>query len=207
MPKVGSKRKSGPKKKPGTKAEAALVELESRTGPARRRISGKDRRFIQLFADNGFSDAHSAAKEAGFIGQWVADKLLARLHHLIDAERLRRAIGQQMELDEALRLLADLARTSLDQRVQLASVRTVLEFHQAIGAKTMPADSRRTLARQVAELVDKLQLQMRGKTGARARVRAILTADAKGRGQAAVEAEVEAEEELPQLPPAPDSTS
>lgn len=177
----GVKRK--PTKKPGPKrslaasaVERMLNEVESQAAPARRRVSGKDRKFIALFRESGFRDAEAAAKSAGFVEPGIGWKLADRLKHLIDVERTRVSLGSQMELDEALRITADCARDPLlAPKDKLGFVTLVLRVHGALSDKPLDGKARRTMAREAAEVVERLQNKIAaGKPGMRARVQAAI---------------------------------
>jgi hypothetical protein len=73
-----------------------------------------------------------------------------------------------MELDEAMEVVASLARSADDGRVRLGAVRTVLEVHQVLGSKQGGSDreTRRMLDSLVAAIRQKLS-----EGGNRARVR------------------------------------
>lgn len=168
--------------------EEALSAISATVAAARRRISSQDRRFVDLYADSGFKDAYSALKAAGFKKPGKVDQILARLAPVIDQERLRRSLSSQMELEEALVVTAGLARTCEDPKVKLAALRTVLEVHGALGSRPLPTSSRTELARQVAEIVERVGRRVGANPGASARVRAILTATDSS-SSAAVEVE------------------
>lgn len=204
MPINAVRRKPGRPGKPKTASEAQLEAHESQIRSKRRRISGKDRRFVAEFALGGFSDAEAAAKAAGFVEPGIGWKLTERLRDLIDAERVRASIGTQMELDEALRLCAERARTAADEKVGLGYMTLILKYHGAISDNKLPTDDRRKLVRQVHEIVDQLKTKLSAlpDATARARVKRMLTAPLDpGNGSGSNEASDETEI------PTPTSTS
>lgn len=129
---------------------------------------------MQILADQDFRDPNTAANLAGFREPYIGERLVSRLHHLIEAERVRIAMVDQMELDEALRLTAQMARACVDDKVKLQALRTVLQVHGVLSDKPMPPTDRRSVARQVAELVESLKASVASKPGGRVRVRAML---------------------------------
>lgn len=169
-------RKRGPKRSAAaTAVERALLDIESESSQARQRISGKDRRFIQLFAESGFKDAAGAALGAGFMSPGIGWKLVDRLKQLIDTERVRASLGSQMELSEALMLVADRARdVTLQAKDQLGFLTLILRVHGALSDKPLDGKARRTMAREAAEVVERLQSKLANKPGARARVQAAI---------------------------------
>ncbi len=185
MPRPKSVRKPGPKTKPKSAAEADISELESKTSKARTRISGKDRLFIRHYTESGFKDPDLAASLAGFREKYIGHKLVGRLADLIEAERLRAAMQTQMEVDEALRLLAELARTAFKDETRHAALRTVLQVHGVLSDKPMPPSSRQAIARQVAELVDEMKKAVGTKPGARAKIKAMLAIGVESQDEAA----------------------
>lgn len=80
-------------------------------------------------------------------------------------------MSRQMELDEALIGVADLARTSPDLKVKLQSYRTVLEVHGALSAKPLPPGDRKTLLRELEEMVGGLKKRLSGAGGNEPKVR------------------------------------
>lgn len=66
-------------------------------------------------------------------------------------------MGRQMELDEALIGVADLARTSEDVKTKLAALRTVLEVHGALSAKQLPPGDRKNVVRDLEEMVGRIK--------------------------------------------------
>lgn len=177
-PKAPPARTPGRVKKPITRTEKALEASESHLRPERRRVSGKDRRFVDLYAAGGFKDPELAAKEAGFKEPFIGAKLAVRLSHLIDGERARLAMSDQMEVDEALRLLASVARETIDRKVQHAALRTVLQVHGVLSDKALPED-RLSAVRQVEDLIGAIKRKMQ--QGGRGKVKmALVEADFGG---------------------------
>jgi len=193
MPAKDLERKPGRPRKGKTATEQAAAALASTISPARRRVSGQDRQFIRHYAETGFKDADLAAKLAGFKEKYIGGKIAGRLGDLIEAERLRLAMQEQMELDEALRLTAQLARTAWRDVDKLQALRTILQVHGVLSDKPLPAIDRRTIARQIAETIDRIQRTASTSPGARVKVRAMVGA--------AIEASVESSQE--QRPDAP----
>jgi hypothetical protein len=171
-----------------------LQESEAKVRKHRTHVSAKDRRFVFEFIKSEFSDPEGAASRAGFKSPGACWRLLDRLRDLIDAERVRLTMGTQMELDEALRLCAEGARTTTDPKVQVMFLTLVLRTHGALSDKPMPVENRRQLLREVQELAG--QLQQKLGPGGKARVRAMLESAA---GKVGVEAEVSADGDGPAL--------
>jgi hypothetical protein len=170
--KLTAPRKRGPKPRaPKSDAAASLAALESETGKRRRQVSGRDRRFIDAYAELGFQSPTIAAATAGFKHPGVGYKLLDRLHDLVEDERLRRQMTKQMELGEALELAAGGARDTSDRKSQLGFVRTILQVHGALNPdQSLPKQSRGQLVKQLEDMVGRIK----AKVGAGARVKAAL---------------------------------
>lgn len=189
MPVKALARKPGPPAKPKTRLEAQLASAESQIRPARRRVSGKGRKFVDLFAKSGFKDTQGSATGAGYKEPGIGDRLVGKYAELIEAERLRTAVQEQMELDEALRLTAQLGRTADRDVDRLQALRTILQVHGVLSDKPLPAVDRRSIARQIAETIERIQRTASTSPGARVKVRAMVGAS--------IEASVE-----PSVPPA-----
>lgn len=185
MPKPESKRRPGRPRKPTTKTEAALHELESQIRPARRRISGKDREFIRQYIELGMSDPNAVAKSLGFKEPGIGWKLVERLRPLIDAERVRSSLGEQMELDEALKLVASGARDTGDRKTQAVFLQMILRVHGALSDKPLPPSDRRNLSRQVHEIIDRVTRAAQAHPGSKVRLKAMLGASIEAEAQAA----------------------
>jgi hypothetical protein len=151
MPAKDRSRRPGPPRKPRTATERRLALHESQTRAARRRVSGKDRRFVQLYVDRGFREPNEAALAAGFREPYIGEKLVLRLSELIESERVRRSMGEQMEVDEALSRVAELARTVDDPKTKHAALRTVLEVHGVLTGRAIV--DRREQMRSIHQLV------------------------------------------------------
>jgi len=132
--------------------ETSDSEISSR----KQRISAKDREFVKLLADSGFSDPDSCAKAVGWTKPGAGWRAHSRLSEIIESERLRRTLGNEMGLDEALRRIASLARQDEDLKVALASTRTVLEVHGALGKDIDPRD-RKKLMREAEALLAEIR--------------------------------------------------
>jgi hypothetical protein len=104
----------------------------------------------------------------GFTRPLIAEKLVTRLSDLIQAERLRRSMGEQMEIDEALSLVAEIARGDAESKTRHAALRTVLEVHGVLTGA--PRVDRRESMRAIHSLVAAIKEKVAG--GARVRVRA-----------------------------------
>jgi len=168
MPKHRLRLKPGPKPKPKSDAEAELQALDTANSPQRRHISSKQRLFVSIYADQNFRDPYLAAQTAGFERPSVADKLVVKLADLIEAERLRRAMGRQMEIDEALEGVALIARAEPDSKVRHAALRTVLEVHGVLTGQ--PRVDRRETMRTIHSLVAAIKSKLAD--GARIKLRA-----------------------------------
>lgn len=152
----------------------ALSRLSTTVSQARRRISAQDRRFVDLYVEGGCLDAVKAATDAGFKRPNLGHKLVKRLRELIDNERVRRGLIDQMELDEALRLVARLGRDESDGKIQLAALQTILRVHGALSDRPIGDTDRKGLMRQVEELVGKVHERV---PGASIKVKAALQAE------------------------------
>jgi hypothetical protein len=137
-----------------------------------RKVSAKDRLFVQLLADAGFRDPNSAALAAGFREPYIGEKLISRLHDLIEPERLRRQGHTQMELPEALETLGKIARDESDRRTQHAALRTILEVQGVLSARQAAPRDRASIVRDIEDIVARInQGQAVGPTNRRVRVR------------------------------------
>lgn len=165
-------RRRGPKPRARTEAEAAMYEVESKTSTARRRISGKDRLFLRLYAESGFIDPTKPALQAGFRAPGAGWKLVQRLQPLIEAEQVRAAAGKAMSVEEALQLCADRARSSSDEKVQHAYLQLYMRAQGMLSDKPMPNTMRRAMQAQIAAVVDRVQSGL--KKGQRAKLKAML---------------------------------
>ena len=85
-------------------------------------------------------------------------------------------MSQQMEIDEALRLVAEIARDRTDLKTQHAALRTVFQIQGLLTDKPMPASDRRTLASELDVLVAKLREGM-VRPGAKIKIRAAFEAE------------------------------
>jgi hypothetical protein len=204
-------RKNGRPRKPRTRAEASLQASEAKVRERRQRVSSQDRRFIYELIRSDFSDPVGAASRAGFKKDGACWVLMDRLRDVIDAERLRMAMGRHMELDEALRILGQGARDDRDPKIQATFLRMVLQYHGALSDKPLPTKERREMVRQVSELVEKLEKQMKVRPGSKQKLRAMLavgleTTDVEtGEKQAvAVSASTDSPIESPIESPTPD---
>jgi hypothetical protein len=158
--------KPGRKRKPRSDIEAEQQALDASVRTRRRHISAKQRAFIARFVDGGRKDPYTAAKEVGIVRASDADKLVLRLSDLIEAEWLRRRMGQQMEVDEALQLCAEIARTDPDTKLRHSALRTVLEVHGVLTGQ--PRVDRKEAMRTIQQLV----AAIKDKTG-KVKVRAV----------------------------------
>lgn len=130
----------------------------------------KHREFARLAATRGVSDPIALARDAGFKRPSDGPSLLLRLRDLIERERLANEMGAPMQMEEALRVVGDLARTADDLKIKLAATRTVLEIHGALGTKGAVPD-RSEFARSLEKLVSDIRGKSRqSKTGGRTRV-------------------------------------
>lgn len=86
-------------------------------------------------------------------------------------------MAEQMELDEALRLLAGVARQEADVKTQHAALRTVLQVHGVLSDKPLPPTDRRSLARQIDEIVGRIKDRLGASPGSKVRIRAMLAAE------------------------------
>lgn len=144
----------------------------------RRRLTKQAVLFIRQFSAQGFKDPDLAAKTVGFKRPGIGYRLADRLSDLIESERLRVSMAEQMELDEALRLLAMVARATDDLKTQHAALRTVLQVHGVLSDKPMPPSDRRGLANQVEALIGKIRERMGSvPAGGRMRIRAAFEAE------------------------------
>jgi hypothetical protein len=141
--------------------------MDKANSQVRRHISKKQRRFIERHAELGFLYPYRAGEEVGIPRATEVDKLLVRLHDIIEAERLRRAMGRQMEVDEALVLVAGIARTRDDPKIQHAALRTVLEVHGVLTGQ--PRVDRREAMRTIYQLVAAIKEKVQG--GAKVRMK------------------------------------
>lgn len=169
-------RKRGPKPKSARTPTQQLMDgIDAETSRARNYISSKARRFIALSAENPVTPPNDLAVRAGFRDPYIGEKLRDRYAHLIAAEYARSRVGSQMELDEALRLTAERARdASLQAKDQLGFLTLILRVHGALSDKPLDGKARRTMAREAAEVVERLQSKLANKPGARARVQAAI---------------------------------
>lgn len=166
-----------PRRRPVTDSEKRYAAEVSQQVKRWHRIDGRDRRFIQLFADSGYKDPQAAAIAAGFKDPYIGDRLATRLAEPIERERRRRSMAEQMEVDEALRILASLARTTEDQKLQHSALRTVLQVHGVLSDKPMPAEDRKSLGREIESIVDRLAKRLKSVPGSKLRLKAALAAD------------------------------
>lgn len=135
---------------PLTEAESALLD---RARTKRRYISAKARAFVTRFVEGGLRNPWQAAVDVGLKKPSNADRLVVKLDDLIQAERLRRSMGQQMEVDEAIQLVSGLARGdhNPDVKLQHAALRTVLEVHGVLTGA--PRVDRREAMRTIHQIV------------------------------------------------------
>lgn len=148
----------------------------SRTTTLPAAIHEKHRIFARLAVQRGTSDPVSLARDAGFSQPHRGPQILLRLRDLIEQERLAQKLGVSMELDEALRIVGDLARSAEDPKLKHAATRTVLEIHGALNSKNATLD-RNTTARGLEKLVAQLRDRMNGGGRSAPRVRARLQID------------------------------
>lgn len=153
--------------------------------PRIRRLSSLHRAFISQFAARGFQDPERAAIAAGLKRPGIGYKLSHRFSDLIEEERLKLMMADQMEIEEALKLLAVRARDASDPKVQLASIQTVLKVQGVLTDKPMPAADRKAVANELEELLSKLRSGLSGvKPGARIRIRAAFEAETMAEAEA-----------------------
>lgn len=168
--KTSSKISKGPVRRLPERAseeEKTLQAIKSMTRAARKNVSGKDRKFVELFAARGFQGANEAALEVGVKTKYAGEKMVVRLRELIDAERLRQKMLEQMSLEEAIGKMGVMARTAADERVMLAALRTVLQVEGALSLdKPLPSESQKGLSKQVAEIVESIRSRLEGSKGA-----------------------------------------
>lgn len=133
-------------------------------------IHEKHRVFARLAIERGTSDPIALARDAGFSKPSRGPQLLLRLRDLIERERSALELGAPMQMEEALRVVGDLARTADDLKIKLAATRTVLEIHGALGTKGAVPD-RSEFARSLEKLVSDIRGKSRqSKNGGRTRV-------------------------------------
>lgn len=130
-----------------------------RITPVRRKISKKVRRFIHYFAESGFHDVEGAGLAAGLRTATSSWAIYERFRDLIDQERLRRTLGTEMTVDEAMRELAWIARQRDDVKTKHAAIRTVLEAAGALGKDVDPRD-RKALMKQAEALIAEIRQRM-----------------------------------------------
>lgn len=200
MPATATARKPGTPRKPRTTTEKKLASVLSTSSKQRRVVSSRDRRWVRLFADGGFRDADAAAVAAGFKDPYIGAKLLSRLGHLVEAEKVRLAMGEQMELEEALRLCAEGARDADDRKTQAIFLTLILRVHGALSDKPLSAIDRKRMNAELADLLSSVQSKIQMKPGSRVKLRAMLgarTSDGDGEGAvtttAAASVEIESE--------------
>jgi hypothetical protein len=185
---------SKPAPAPTRSRVAQVIEASQKLSPAARRtgyrrLSSKDRAFVSLYVQGGCLDPIKAASDAGFSRAGMGLKLRDRLRDLIDNERIRLAAAEQMELDEALRRVGILARDADDDKVKLASLRTILQVHGVLSDKPMPSSDRSGLRRQLEELVQTVKTaKLSG-----VRVKAMLAVSAENESEPEPDQEPESE--------------
>lgn len=188
MSKLLVRRRPGRPRAPRTKTEAALHALDSQISPRRRKISGKHRAFVQILADQDFRDPNRAATAAGFKEPYIGEKLAEQLRDLVDAERKRRAMVEQMEVEEALRIVAEIARTAEKVETRLSAAKVVLIVNGAMADKPLAAANRNELVREAATLIEGIKDAIRTRPGQRVKLEAMLdarvSAEAAGPGAA-----------------------
>lgn len=147
---------------------------------ARRKIMGIHLRFINQFAAQGFVDPERAARSAGFTRSGMGYKLASRFADLIEKERVRIGLRQQMSLDEAMKLVGEGARSlDDDPKTRLAYLRTVIEVHGGLDrrAPSLPPGSLDAAKRQTDSVLlrigEKIAKGQFGK-GAQVRIRELL---------------------------------
>lgn len=166
-----------PKVNPPAAQTAPEPEPSPKPQP-KRRLSQAHLAFVAQLATQNFQDPETAAKLVGFSRPGMGHRLAHRLSDLIESERLRVSMAQQMELDEALKLLAMVARSREDLKTQHAALRTVLQVHGVLSDKPMPPSDRRGLANQVEALIGKIREKMGNvPAGGRMRIRAAFEAE------------------------------
>ena len=84
-------------------------------------------------------------------------------------------MGQQMEIDEALTLVAELARGADDPKTKHSALRTVLEVHGVLTGKAVVdrREQMRSIHQLVAAIREKIEKGGGGKGGGKVRVRAV----------------------------------
>ena len=163
-----SRPRRGPKTIPSTELQADLDTHDQESSAAKIVLSRKARRFLENYAALGFRSPDLAAQQAGYSEPRIGWKLINRYGHLIEAERVRASMTKQMSVDEALRLVAGLARSDPDSKIRLAATRTALQVEGALGGETRAGSGDKGgIARQLGELIE----AVKGKSGqVRARV-------------------------------------
>lgn len=112
--------------------------------------------FARLAVTRGTADPVALAKEAGFSRPWRGPQILLDLQDLIAQTRLHLLMGEQMELHEALKELAGVARQSDDLKTKHSALRTILEVHGALSNRSGSGD-RSSIAKQIEEIVGEIK--------------------------------------------------
>lgn len=139
-----------------------MQDLERQVSQERVRVSAKVRTWIHGFVADGLKDPVQTATRLGLSRPDRTRDWPSKYFNLIETENLRARMGRQMELDEALIEVADLARTCPDLKVRGSMLRTVLEVHGALSAKPLPPGDRKDVVRQLEEIIGRIKKKAAG---------------------------------------------
>src|SRR5688500_3395111 len=151
--------------------QKVLTQVVSPPRPRRkfRKISKQDRQWLAEFEKLGFTQPELTAAKAGFKTTRRSHQLELRPEDLIAARQVKARLIAQMELDEALMLAAEGARDTRDRKVQATFLQMILRVHGALSDKPPSTTDRRTLAKQVAEIVERIRSRSGPSTSIRLR--------------------------------------
>jgi len=157
-----SKPRRRPRKDSPEPTEAALARVSTALAVQKRRLSTRHRRFVTLVAGSGIEHADRIASSLGFTRPGVGYRLTIMLGDLIDAEKIRLKLAEEMSLHEALLIISEIARdaASPDTKTRLAAATTIARGHGFGSDRPLTPQDRQEYNRELDGLLGFVKAQM-----------------------------------------------